>query len=546
MIDLSVYTEPYSAKNECGDFYLYTELEDYHLLAVGDIGGHGSYTVFQISHKIKEYLRTHKQDNIQDLMKKIHTHPSLKNVGMTMFLAQVYKHFPIVNYCAIGNTKSYLYREKKLLSLTSQDGIIGYDIPSDIKVNMLKILKNDLLLITTDGVSFQSTENIISTIEKTKQLDTLTKFLATQSNNDDDSICVALRFTKSNTNNFSIKYPTSQIVNESKKGIIKEKPIPQKKYNNISTQQNRATFIIPKPKKKKLFKLQKSALLSQNLKKDSINLAIEKIIQHTALDTMTQVKIKTFLHEVISFSQVDIYVQDNILQLYIEDVSKVKNSLEFLFEQYYIYNENETIINITLEKYMKLSLSDFEDLKKIIKLNLSDKDFELYKQREKFLSNMAYKDNLTQVYNRNKFNQILKAELIRDERYHRKFSIALVDIDHFKRFNDTFGHLIGDEVLVLLANCLKQNVRETDTYARWGGEEFVLLFPETDSQGAFQAAQQIRKAIEKLCHEVAGGITASFGVTQYVEGDSIDTMFKRCDDALYEAKEAGRNRVCIQ
>lgn len=100
--------------------------------------------------------------------------------------------------------------------------------------------------------------------------------------------------------------------------------------------------------------------------------------------------------------------------------------------------------------------------------------------------------------------------------------------------------------MILLANCLKENVRKSDIYARWGGEEFVLLFPETNGKGAFTAAEQLRIAIEKLSHETAGGITASFGITQYIEGEIIDTMFKRCDDALYEAKEMGRNRVCIK
>ncbi len=552
MIDLSVYIHPYSVKNECGDFYLYTELEDYHLLAVGDIGGHGSYKVFQIANEIKEYINNHKENNIQDLMKKVHQYPALKNVGMTMFLAQVYKNLPIVNYCAVGNTKSFIYRDKNILNLVSQEGVIGYDIPSDIKVNMYKILNNDLLIVTTDGVSFHGNENIASRIEKTKEINTLTKFFATQSNNDaDDALCVALRFTKFKTKDFSIKYSNNKIVED----IKKDKNIPKKTIetirnntqNSIVKHENRAILLKPKQeKKKKLLKFKNDELLCENLKKDSINLAINKIIQYSGLDKRTEVKTKTFLHEAIISSNVDIYIKDNILQLYIEDVSPVKNSLEFLFDQYYIFDDNDSIVNITLEKKIKLSTEDFGNLRKMIKLNLSDKDFQLYIERENFLSNMAYKDNLTQIYNRNKFNYLLNAELIRDNRYHREFSIAIVDIDHFKKFNDTYGHLIGDEVLILLANCLKENVRKSDIYARWGGEEFVLLFPETNVKGAFSAAEQLRIAIEKLSHETAGSITASFGITQYIEGEIIDTMFKRCDDALYEAKEMGRNRVCIK
>ena len=127
-------------------------------------------------------------------------------------------------------------------------------------------------------------------------------------------------------------------------------------------------------KKKKLLKFKNDELLCENLKKDSINLAINKIIQHSGLDKRTEVKTKTFLHEAIISSNVDIYIKDNILQLYIEDVSFVKNSLEFLFDQYYIFDDNDSIVNITLEKKIKLSTEDFGNLRKMIKLNLSDKD----------------------------------------------------------------------------------------------------------------------------------------------------------------------------
>ena len=168
------------------------------------------------------------------------------------------------------------------------------------------------------------------------------------------------------------------------------------------------------------------------------------------------------------------------------------------------------------------------------------------KHIEEEIHKKAYIDGLTGVYNRNKFDELMAQELKREARHHHSLSVAIVDIDHFKIFNDRYGHLVGDEVLILLAQYLKNQVRSTDTFARWGGEEFVLLFPETSKENMQKVCDKLRKGIETLNHPVAGGITASFGVTQYAEGDTHERMFKRCDDALYEAKESGRNKVCMK
>ncbi|MEA3315083.1 MAG: diguanylate cyclase [Campylobacterota bacterium] len=155
----------------------------------------------------------------------------------------------------------------------------------------------------------------------------------------------------------------------------------------------------------------------------------------------------------------------------------------------------------------------------------------------------AYIDGLTQVYNRNKFDELLTTELKNSKRYKNSLSIAIIDIDKFKNFNDKYGHLIGDEVLVKMAQTVDRSIRETDVFARWGGEEFVILFRNTKIKDALTASNNIRKKIENNKHTIAGKITASFGLTQYIEDDSIETILKRCDDALYRAKENGRNRV---
>lgn len=157
----------------------------------------------------------------------------------------------------------------------------------------------------------------------------------------------------------------------------------------------------------------------------------------------------------------------------------------------------------------------------------------------------AYYDGLTGIYNRNKFEEIFAYEVKRVKRYKYPLSIAILDIDHFKNFNDQYGHLIGDEVLILIAKKIQEKIRETDTFARWGGEEFILLFFECTKEDAILKADYLRKEIEKTTHEVAGNITVSLGISQYEQNDTMDTLFKKADDALYRAKEKGRNRVEI-
>lgn len=166
-------------------------------------------------------------------------------------------------------------------------------------------------------------------------------------------------------------------------------------------------------------------------------------------------------------------------------------------------------------------------------------------QKQMKIEKKAYFDTLTGIYNRNKFDDILNEELKRVQRYSNKLSMAIIDIDKFKNINDTYGHLIGDEVLVMISKNISSTIRITDIFARWGGEEFVVLFKETSIQDAQMISKKIKDAIQNVEHPLAGSITISLGVTKYLEGDTLESIFKRCDDALYLAKENGRNRIKI-
>lgn len=167
----------------------------------------------------------------------------------------------------------------------------------------------------------------------------------------------------------------------------------------------------------------------------------------------------------------------------------------------------------------------------------------LREQREK-----ALMDALTGLPNRQAYNERSHAEFSRWLRYQRPLSIAVVDVDHFKGFNDTYGHQTGDRVLKIIAKLLSQRLREVDYVARYGGEEFVVLLPETEAKDAVAVLDQCREALAKSPFKFKDQpvqITASFGIAQFSEGDTVESVFHRADQALYQAKAEGRNRVTL-
>ena len=158
-------------------------------------------------------------------------------------------------------------------------------------------------------------------------------------------------------------------------------------------------------------------------------------------------------------------------------------------------------------------------------------------------------DPLTKIFNRKSFDEGMLKSFAEAEERGSPLCLMLIDIDHFKRFNDTWGHQTGDQVLRLVAMTLKSNIKGKDMAARYGGEEFAAILPETDLEGALIVADNIRKAIQakellkRSTNEKLGRITASFGVAWYKPGDTPSSLIERADRCLYAAKHAGRNRV---
>ena len=166
--------------------------------------------------------------------------------------------------------------------------------------------------------------------------------------------------------------------------------------------------------------------------------------------------------------------------------------------------------------------------------------------KNKQLQALSVTDALTGLHNRLKLDETFTQELERSQRYGRPFSIIMADIDQFKTVNDLFGHTVGDAVLKDTAQLLKSQVRKTDVPGRWGGEEFMVICPETPLQGAANLAEHLRQATENHDYPCDKRLTISFGVAQHREGESVVELVQRADRALYKAKEKGRNLVQIE
>lgn len=156
---------------------------------------------------------------------------------------------------------------------------------------------------------------------------------------------------------------------------------------------------------------------------------------------------------------------------------------------------------------------------------------------------LSITDKLTGIFNRLKLDEALKDEFNRSSRFKSNFGIIIIDIDYFKKVNDTYGHLVGDQVLIQFTQIIQKNIRKVDIFGRWGGEEFMIICPETNFQNTIKVAQSLSEIISTNKFPIDNNITASFGVTVYDGDENIDIVIARADKALYKAKVNGRNRV---
>ncbi len=210
-------------------------------------------------------------------------------------------------------------------------------------------------------------------------------------------------------------------------------------------------------------------------------------------------------------------------------VEYVYNNPQETHKAMIIKNEVENLFFVNAAKYMEKG----EDAYIVVMENITQ------------LQEMAYTDQLTSLANRLKIDEVLNRCCQTSERYKNVFSVIMVDIDFFKSVNDEYGHLVGDEVLKQIAEILDTRTRRVDLVGRWGGEEFIIISKETGLKGATVIAEKVRKRVEEAEFSTGAKHTISLGVAEHKEGETIDELLKRVDDALYKAKNNGRNRVEI-
>ncbi|MDP1547030.1 MAG: diguanylate cyclase [Anaerolineales bacterium] len=202
--------------------------------------------------------------------------------------------------------------------------------------------------------------------------------------------------------------------------------------------------------------------------------------------------------------------------------------------------------------HLDLQISPLYDKKKnLIGRLVVWRDISHLKQIQKDLEKLATQDPLTFVHNRRHFYTLAEVEIERSIRYQSPLSIILVDIDYFKNINDNYGHKAGDEALIHFTQICRKNLRKVDIFARFGGEEFVILLPEADLNRAQETAERIRKIVEDTTLEIDGyqfKMTASFGVSTFKgKQDTLGLLLQKSDKALYAAKDKGRNMVvCVE
>jgi diguanylate cyclase (GGDEF)-like protein len=238
---------------------------------------------------------------------------------------------------------------------------------------------------------------------------------------------------------------------------------------------------------------------------------------------------------------------ENILNLFVHcDGYIYADSIDEFLQKYDNASDSNKIVSIATvegEKAFYIGIKRIDENDNFV---VTLTDVTTLQREKKTAEHNATHDKLTQIFNRFKFDELFKIEYQRSIRYKRPLSIAILDIDHFKKINDTYGHLTGDKILQKLARKVRSSIRKTDIFARWGGEEFVILLDETKGEQALRMCEHLRElAKEPDSHELPN-ITISIGLSELRFDESKESFLKRADEALYEAKNGGRDKVVLK
>jgi|FLOH01.1.fsa_nt_gi diguanylate cyclase (GGDEF)-like protein/PAS domain S-box-containing protein len=209
------------------------------------------------------------------------------------------------------------------------------------------------------------------------------------------------------------------------------------------------------------------------------------------------------------------------------NIDEIKKTKDILLQQ----NKLLSTDKVSLENLVKERTEELNQINKKLQEQIKESEHN------------ASHDSLTGLFNRRIFENLFEREIHRAKRYSYHLSVVLFDIDNFKKINDVHGHKFGDEILISIAILVQKCIRDSDIIARWGGEEFILILPETNLQDARDKAEKIRETIANEIFPNSIHVTCSFGATSFLKTDTADTLFIRCDDLLYKAKELGKNNV---
>lgn len=257
-------------------------------------------------------------------------------------------------------------------------------------------------------------------------------------------------------------------------------------------------------------------------------------------------------------------IRDNVYNIVVTEIDTPEiKSIEVLRKLKEIKSEIPVIVVTTYQSVplaveaMKAGAYDyitkpfnFDELKMVILHALERQKLVKEAGEKKVFQELAILDGLTKIYNRRYFDELLQQEVRRAIRYAQNFSLLMIDVDDFKKYNDAYGHPAGDEVLKTIAALFLSNIRNTDYVARYGGEEFCIITPHTDKKGASALAARIVNAVANqnfvLENSKETQVTVSIGVAMFGEdAASKNDLVKRADEALYQAKKLGKNKVCM-
>ena len=240
---------------------------------------------------------------------------------------------------------------------------------------------------------------------------------------------------------------------------------------------------------------------------------------------------------------------ENTIVLENDSVSRRHARIERRDRQYYVLDldsTNGTYVNDEVVKEYQLRRGDQVKVGDTILKYLGGSDVEA--QYHETIYRMTIVDGLTGVHNKRYLMECLEREIPRARRYQRPLSLIMLDIDHFKKVNDTYGHLAGDYALKELCNVIKGRLRPDDVLGRYGGEEFAVVLPETPKEGGAIIAEELRRIIEThpfTFEQETIPVTVSLGIAQLEDGNDVIALIKRADEMLYAAKRGGRNRLVL-